>query len=351
MSKSALRDLNTPPLSESLRSNKGGKKNAMKVVSQAGSNDENDALKLNQLVTKRPNQSISSENKRLNRKPSRINCSSTPTTTAAPAPAQIDPLAVQNDAPAEPPGQEIEYVPSEELKALEGSENVLATLLERLDSKEWLTVWDALTHVRQLSIFSSSSMLPILNAVILLVIKAMKNPRSALCKTSIMASSDLFKAYADQMLDAFDPLLLQLLLKASQDKKFVCEEAERALIGMTTWISPNLLLQKLLPYATHRHPRVRAKAAICISNTVSKLGIREIMDFGIEQLIHIAASQLNDQLPEGREAARKLIMVLHAAYKQCYLSENHVETTDDVWEQLCVNKLSAMTAQAVLRVS
>lgn len=34
----------------------------------------------------------------------------------------------------------------------------------------------------------------------LLTIKAMKNPRSALCKTSIMAVSDIFCAFGDSLL-------------------------------------------------------------------------------------------------------------------------------------------------------
>lgn len=34
------------------------------------------------------------------------------------------------------------------------------------------------------------------------VVKAMKNPRSALCKTSIMAASDVFNAFGDKLLDA-----------------------------------------------------------------------------------------------------------------------------------------------------
>ena len=38
----------------------------------------------------------------------------------------------------------------------------------------------------------------------LVVVKAMKNPRSALCKTSIMASSDIFNAFGDQLLDSTD---------------------------------------------------------------------------------------------------------------------------------------------------
>lgn len=48
----------------------------------------------------------------------------------------------------------------------------------------------------------------------LVVAKTMKNPRSALCKTSIMAAADIFNAFGDKLLepstsdDAFDGLVL-----------------------------------------------------------------------------------------------------------------------------------------------
>lgn len=65
--------------------------------------------------------------------------------------------------------------------------------------------------------------------------------------------------------------LLQLLLKASQDKKFVCEEADKALKALVQSMTPLPLLQKLRPYVSHSNLRVRAKAAIPISNCVSKM--------------------------------------------------------------------------------
>lgn len=48
--------------------------------------------------------------------------------------------------------------------------------------------------------------------VMLIIVKAMKNPRSALCKTSIMASSDIFKAFGDKLIEpatseAFDQVV------------------------------------------------------------------------------------------------------------------------------------------------
>lgn len=65
--------------------------------------------------------------------------------------------------------------------------------------------------------------------------------------------------------------LLQLLLKASQDKKFVCEEADRALNSMVASLTPLPLLHKLRAYVKHSNLRVRAKAAVSISTCVSKM--------------------------------------------------------------------------------
>lgn len=48
--------------------------------------------------------------------------------------------------------------------------------------------------------------------MLLVLVKAMKNPRSALSKTSIMASTDIFNTFGDELLqptnsDAFDHMV------------------------------------------------------------------------------------------------------------------------------------------------
>eukprot|EP00249_Psilotum_nudum_P020045 c27535_g1_i3 orf=594-1499(+) len=265
---------------------------------------------------------------------------------------------VQFGPDVEPASLEVEYLSSVDLTPVEDVDLLVNTLLERLDSKDWLTVCQAFNRARQIAVFHTSSMDNILESVVILTIKALKSPRSTLCKTAIMATADFFKAYQDRMLDFLDPLLLQLLLKASQDKRFVCEEAERALLAMTTWMAPAPLLQKLKPYVSHRNPRIRAKASMCVYKSVSKLGIEGIKDFGLETLIQIAASQLNDQLPEARESARKMVMDLHAAYQK-FPSYGHSLDVQNVeckqekweWEQFCQRQLPPRTAHAVLRVT
>jgi hypothetical protein len=40
-----------------------------------------------------------------------------------------------------------------------------------------------------------------------LIVKSVKNPRSALCKTALMTCADIFKAYGELMVDSVDLLV------------------------------------------------------------------------------------------------------------------------------------------------
>ncbi|KAL6587481.1 hypothetical protein OROMI_000459 [Orobanche minor] len=250
---------------------------------------------------------------------------------------------------------EVEYIESDALKDVEDVEESLKTLLSGLGSKDWVSMCDALNNIRRFSIFHKEAIVGMLSNIISLVEKSLKNPRSAVCKTAIMTSADIFKAFNDDIIDSLDPLLVQLLLKSSQDKKFVCEAAESALVTLTSFVSPLLLLPKLQPYVKNKNPRIRAKTSMFISRCVQRLGVDGIEAFGIDKLIQIGASQLNDQLPESRDAARTLLLELQSAYaKNPRVSVAAVVTGEPVissWEDFCQSKLSPLSAQAVLRVT
>lgn len=251
---------------------------------------------------------------------------------------------------------EVEYIESENLPDLSSIDTSFSTLLSRLDSKDWILVCEALNNVRQFSLYHKEKLLEIVEHVIPLIVKSLKNPRSAVCKTAIMTCADIFKIYRDSVIDLLDMMLPQLLLKSSQDKRFVCEAAETALIAMTTWISPCLLLPKLLAYLKHKNPRIRAKTSVCFRKSVSQLGAQGIKEYGMDKLLQIAATQLNDQLPESRESARTLILELQKSFQESQASNEKEEnsennTTDNSWEAFCQSKLSPLNASAVLRVT
>ncbi|KAG8482843.1 hypothetical protein CXB51_024433 [Gossypium anomalum] len=257
------------------------------------------------------------------------------------------------NAGVEVANSEVEYIESENLGDLEDVNTCLEKLLPGLESKDWVLVVETLNNVRRLSIFHREAMHSMLGDLIPLVVKSLKNPRSAVCKTAIMTSADIFSAYNDDLIEFLDPLLVQLLLKSSQDKRFVCEAAERALEVMTTSVFPMSLLPKLQPYLKNRNPRIRAKASMCFSRSVPRLGVEGIQEYGIDKLIQVAASQLSDQLPESREAARTLLLELQTVYEKSNgLSTTIPEQPEmNSWEHFCQSKLSPLSAQAVLRVT
>ncbi|XP_076912764.1 uncharacterized protein LOC143571149 [Bidens hawaiensis] len=247
---------------------------------------------------------------------------------------------------AAPVADSIDYISSENLKPISDPDDKFKGLMEGLESKDWLKICDSLNVVRQLALFHSELLLPILEKVVMVLVKSMKNPRSALCKTSIMAAADVFKSFGDKLLesstsnDAVDQMMLQLLLKASQDKKFVCEEAERTLKKMVESTTPIPLLHKLKVYVTHANMRVRAKAAVSISHCVSKMETGEMREYGLVSLVQTSAELLKDRLPEAREAARGMVLPVYKA----------VMEDGEKWQNFCQLNLPAIDVLTMVKL-
>ncbi|KAG0483471.1 hypothetical protein HPP92_011555 [Vanilla planifolia] len=189
--------------------------------------------------------------------------------------------------------------------------------------------------------------------------KSMKNPRSALCKTAIMTSADIFRSFGHLLMSmsdqtmVLDNLLLQLLLKASQDKRFVCEEAAKVLEKMAESIPRLPLVNKLQPYVSHSNLRVRAKAGTAISKIVSNMSYIEMKDFGIPNLLQIAAELLNDRLLEAREAARSIICSIYREISQ--VTDTKEDNGDGaavavLWRDLCASILPPNRAHSVEKI-
>lgn len=265
--------------------------------------------------------------------------------------AKLNVVNDENVAPLPPftIPEAVDYVSSDDLKPLADPDLKIQSLIEGLESKDWVKVCESLNDARRFALYHSDLLFPISEKVMLVQVKAMKNPRSALCKTAIMAASDIFKSYGDKLLDdttsdALDQMLLQLLLKASQDKKFVCEEAEKALKIMVDSIAPLPMLQKLRVYGTHVNPRVRAKAAFSLSQCVSKMELEGMKEFGLVPLIQMAAKLLNDKLPEAREAARNMVSLMYKSFTE------GEELKEDAWQDFCQTSLSTIDALAIVKI-
>lgn len=83
---------------------------------------------------------------------------------------------------------------------------------------------------------------------------------------AILTTTDLVASLPNELMPFLDiggaarpteSLLGQLLLKGgSNDKRFVIDEVDRALARMTQKLDAEILLEKLLPYSTHKGPKV-----------------------------------------------------------------------------------------------
>ncbi|KAI7726458.1 hypothetical protein M8C21_018348, partial [Ambrosia artemisiifolia] len=245
----------------------------------------------------------------------------------------------------------VDYIASENLEPVSDPDVKFKSLMEGLESKDWIKICDSLNDVRRLALYHSELLLPILEKVVMVLVKSMKNPRSALCKTAIMAAADIFKSFGDKLVesstpnDAVDQMMLQLLLKASQDKKFVCEEAERTLKTMVVSTTPIPLLHKLKVYVKHANMRVRAKAAVSISHCVSKMGTVEMRDYGLVSLAQMSAELLKDRLPEAREAARGMVLSVYKA-----VMEDGENEEEEKWLNFCQKHLPAIDALTMVKL-
>ncbi|KAJ8509741.1 hypothetical protein OPV22_000175 [Ensete ventricosum] len=283
-----------------------------------------------------------------------------PKVAATPPAAKSSDVRTNNEntpPPAPPVDQSVEYVASEDLKPPADPDTRMEVLLDELSSKDWMQVCEALNDLRRMALHHSSLLVPILGNVTEVIVRAMKSPRSALCKTSIMASADIFHCFGHLLLfttekNSFGQLLLQLLLKASQDKRFLCDEAEKALEKMAVSVSPLPLLKELQSYVHHANHRVRAKAAVAMSKCVSKMGIEVMKGFGLTTLLQVAAELLSDRLPEAREAARSII---NSIYREFSNGSNIKDDDESVaaaesWQNFCASNLPPIAAQSVAKI-
>lgn len=67
-------------------------------------------------------------------------------------------------------------------------------------------------------------------------------------------------------------------------------------------------------------------------------------EFGLAELIEVAADLLNDRLPEARDAARSIATCMYEALTK------DVEQKTEVWQSFCQSKLPPIHATSVLKI-
>ena len=139
-----------------------------------------------------------------------------------------------------------------------------------------------------------------------------------------MCVADLFSVFGSSMVPHMDlgsltrpanSLLLQLLLKASSnDKRFVIEEVQLSLRTMAESVDPAASLDRLLPYAAHRNPKVRAQVAIVLTAVAQQMTSEDLAQYGNDRLLKVSGALVTDNTPEARTAARELLTLLRKSH-------------------------------------
>ncbi|KAK9827931.1 hypothetical protein WJX74_009933 [Apatococcus lobatus] len=239
----------------------------------------------------------------------------------------------------EPAAQDTEYLDSNELQPLSSPATAAETALCDLGSSEWMVKIRGLNTLRQLAVHHKADAASSLSSSLPLVTDGVKSLRSSVCKTAILCSTDYFRSLRDGILPYVDiggsqqpqsSLLLQLLLKASSnDKRFVVEEAQRALHVLTESLDPVQLLNRLMPYTAHRNPKVRGQVAKVIRLAAAQLSSNNLASFGVDRLLKTTGTFISDNTPEARDAARQMVPLLHRAHA----SETSVPSSDSMGKE------------------
>lgn len=75
-------------------------------------------------------------------------------------------------------------------------------------------------------------------------------------------------------------------------------------------------------------------------------GVEEMEEFGMGEMIEVAADLVNDRLPEARDAARSVATSVYEALTK----DAEVEQKMEVWQSFCQSKLQPIHALSILKI-
>lgn len=80
-------------------------------------------------------------------------------------------------------------------------------------------------------------------------------------------------------------------------------------------MEPTACIERLLPYAAHRNPKVRGKVALVLVASVQRLPDDQLAGVcDVSALLKAAGALVTDNTPDARSAAKALLAKLHVAY-------------------------------------
>lgn len=226
----------------------------------------------------------------------------------------------------EPAAAEVSCPPVKDLQPLKEPQKHCEAMQAGLKSKDWVELCNSLTVARRVVAYHHHLLLPTLDTFAAALLLAVKSLRSSVCKAAVMCSAETFCIFGGAMADLTDgsgmaapqtSLLQQLLLKAaSNDKRFVVEEAQAATAAFARHMPSQRALEMLLPYTGHKSPKVRGQTAKTLAIASVTAGPQQLQEFGTGRLLEACGRLISDNTPEARSGARDLLRCVKVAW-QC----------------------------------
>ena len=204
--------------------------------------------------------------------------------------------------------------------------NTSSSIVENIGATNWLAQVNAMNELRRLALHHGTDCDSLLrnnsSTVFPAIVKAIKSPRSNVSKSAIMTVRDLFELLPGPMgtelgkdagLTNMSGLLMVLLTKAaSNDKKFVVDEAVVALDCMCDCIEASIVLRPALSGAAeHKNPKVRGRCFALLRSVVANapdLDSLLLSSEGVLSSVVVACDRgTTDNTPEARECAREVM--------------------------------------------
>lgn len=188
----------------------------------------------------------------------------------------------------------------------------LRRVLHHLCSDQWDECFDALTCVRRLALHHSSVLNMQLHTVMLGLLEATANLRSAVAKNALLALNDVVVGMGKFLDPELDSIVPKLLKKASESSSgFVGEEADRCLMSMCSSCTQSRVLSTLMSSSSSRVPVVRAKAACHLEYCISKIGADVCSLRELDRLVNVGVKFMGDREQEARHAGRRMLYSLY----------------------------------------
>jgi hypothetical protein len=252
--------------------------------------------------------------------------------TAEPSSPSVPPAMVLPTGPEPADPSQVDLYPSRASFVPYSAEQLPSTtssIVENIGATSWLAQVNAMNELRRLAVHHGADCDSLLtehsSTVFPAIVKAIKSPRSNVSKSAIMTVRDLFEMVPGPMgtelgkdagLTDMSGLLMVLLTKAaSNDKKFVVDEALGALDCMCDCVEASIVLRPALSGATeHKNPRVRGRCFVLLRSVVSNAPDLDTLLLSCEGALSsiVVACHLGttDNTPEARECARDVMCVV-----------------------------------------